>query len=107
MLVTAVAFATREAFAVILMRETLGQLPGQPHSRRRRTGVKVLRLALGVVAVVAMLATIAAATEHDREVLSASRAPGSIPVTNSASASQSGVLRSERVPPIASIHSSS
>ncbi len=77
MLVTAVAFATREAFAVILMREALGQLPGQPHSRRRRTGAKVLRLALGVVAVLAMLGAVSAATEHDREVLSASRAPGS------------------------------
>lgn len=76
MLVMAVAVATREAFAVILTREALGHLPGQPHSRRRRTGVKVLRLVLGVVAVLALLGAIGAVTEHDREVLSASRAPG-------------------------------
>jgi hypothetical protein len=76
MLVTAMTFATREAFAVILMREALDQLPGQPHSRRRRTGTKVLRLVLGVVAALAVLGAVSAATEHDREVLSASRAPG-------------------------------
>ena len=77
MIVVAFAVATKEAFAVILTREALGHLPGQPHSRRRGRGMKVLRLAFGVVAVLAMLGAMSAATEHDRKVLSASRAPGS------------------------------
>jgi hypothetical protein len=76
LIVIAGATATKEAFAVILTRDTLGHLPGEPHSRRRRTGTKVLRLALGVVVVLALFGGIGAATKHDREVLSASRAPG-------------------------------
>ncbi|HEX5984840.1 MAG TPA: hypothetical protein VFY69_11595 [Solirubrobacterales bacterium] len=77
MVVFAASLATREAFAVMLLRESFDDLPGRPFAGRRRTRTKALRLCLGVIGVFVALGVLAAVTEHDREVLDAGRAPGS------------------------------
>lgn len=76
MIVVAASFATRESFAVMLLRESIDDLPGPPFAGRLRTRAKVLRFCGGTLAVFAALAALGAATQHDREVLDTSRAPG-------------------------------
>jgi len=76
-LICSALLATREAFALILLREDLDDLPGGVYSgprRRRRT--KVLRFAGTCLAVLALLIAASAVTEEDRRINDASDAPG-------------------------------
>jgi uncharacterized protein DUF6159 len=75
--VIACSLATREAFAVILLRESLDDLPGTEYrGRRLRRRAKVARVAGAAVLVVLALVALSAVTRDDHEVLQASNAPG-------------------------------
>ncbi len=76
-LVYSAMVATRETFALILLREDLDDLPGGVYSgprRRRRT--KVLRFAGTCLAVLALLIAAGAITEDDRRINDANDGPG-------------------------------
>lgn len=78
-LIFAVALGSREALALFLLRDELDDLPGTPCAGPRlRRRVKVLRFAGTCVAVIAVLVAAGALTEGDREVNTASNAPGNI-----------------------------
>jgi len=73
----ALAAVTREAFAVLLLRESLDDLPGPEHGARRpRRRAKVARACGALAAVIAVVVAFGALTDGDRETLDASRAPG-------------------------------
>lgn len=74
----AFALATREAFAVLLFRYSYDVLPGNEFSGRRLHWFTKLRRVCGaVVLAFALFAAAGFAGKHDRQVLAASRAPGS------------------------------
>jgi hypothetical protein len=76
-LIYSAALSSREAFALILLREDLEDLPGRIYSGprpRRRT--KVLRFAGTCLAVLALLVAASAVTEEDRRINDANDAPG-------------------------------
>jgi Family of unknown function (DUF6159) len=76
-LVAAVSAATREAFAVLLFREALEDLPGREHAGPRlRRQAKIGRLLGGVALGCALLLLVGAATRSDRRTNDAARAPG-------------------------------
>lgn len=73
----ALSLATREVFAILLLREELGDLPGREYGGRRlRRRAKAARVGGAIVAVLIALVAYSALTEGDREVLDASNAPG-------------------------------
>lgn len=75
--VGAVFAATKEAFAVLLMREALDDLPGREYSGRRlRRRAKVGRVLGAVALALALLVAISAINRGDRETLDAASSPG-------------------------------
>jgi len=74
----ALAMATKEAFAVMLVRDEIDDLsPREYAGRRLRRRTKVLRFCGGTVAVIAVFAIAGAISKHDRHVTRESSAPGS------------------------------
>jgi hypothetical protein len=75
--VIAFSLATREAFAVMLLRASLDDLPGSEYrGRRLRRRAKAARVAGGAVLVVLALAALSVVTKDDHQVLRDSHAPG-------------------------------
>lgn len=75
--IAALALTTREAFAVLQLREALDDLPpGEYAGRRLRRRAKVGRIAGGLVAFIVVLVAMSALTRGDWETLEASSEPG-------------------------------
>jgi MFS family permease len=75
--VNTVARVTGEAFATLLLRDGLGELPGAPPWRVRRSRqARLVRGTAFVLLVFALLGGVGALTKSDRRTLQASEAPG-------------------------------
>jgi len=72
------AVATKEAVAVMIVRDEIGDLsPREYAGRRLGRGAKVLRFCGGVALFVAVLGASSAITKHDRAVVKEANSPGS------------------------------
>ena len=76
-LVTASSVATKEAFAVLLERQLVDDMPGSEYGGRRlRRRTKVLRVVGAVALVFLALAGLGSATKHDHQTNTNAEAPG-------------------------------
>jgi hypothetical protein len=71
------AVVTKEAFAVMIVRDEIDDLsPSEYSGRRLGRGAKFLRVCGGVALVIAVFGTMSAITKHDRAVLKEANSPG-------------------------------
>lgn len=72
------AVATKEAFAVMIVRDEIGDLsPREYAGRRLGRGAKVLRFCGGIALFIAVFAVSSAISKHDRAVVKEANSPGS------------------------------